>query len=423
MEIRQAAALSDHSEGFTTFGESQREKLDNKGGKTYMDKQELEDLVYNQVKRVYGDAAPGAKMPFSERGFTDPGIMAARGKTYREVFQVKDESLSDGGWDSFEKWFESVHSGRADERLKTLEEGSDPGYLVPEEFRAELWDMGLEDSIVRSRATVYPMKRNQLNVPAYGGYDHSAGVYGTITENWEDESGEKDETEPKFEKIGLVAKKLACFCKSSDELKEDSAIPFGEVVGKAFAGAISFYTDRRYLAGDGAGMPMGVINAPCTITETGEAGQTTLTILYENLVNMYAQLLPAAWKEAVWVCHNTCLPMLMTLSYPVGTAGSHIPVLKEESGKFYILGKELLVSEKVPPLGTAGCLGLYNFRYYIIGLRKEVRIESSIHAQFQEDITQWRAIIRTDGQPGPSSAVTLLDGSTEVSPFVILDGI
>lgn len=388
-----------------------------------MDRKELEDLVYNQVKRVYGGNAAGAKTPFSERATSDIGIAPATGKTYREVFQVKDESLSNGGFDSFEKWFECVHSGRSDERLKTLEEGSDPGYLVPEEFRAELWDLGLEDSIVRSRATTYPMVRNQLNVPGFDSYDHSAGVYGTVTETWEDESGQKDETEPKFEKLGLVAKKLTCFCKSSDELKEDSAIPFSQVIGTAFAGAISFYTDRTYLNGDGAGKCLGVIPSPCTITEAGETGQVTLTILYENIVNMYAQLLPAAWKEAVWVCHNTCLPQLMTMSYPVGTAGNHVPVLKEESGRFFILGKELLVSEKVPALGTAGCLGLYNFRYYIIGMRKEVRIESSIHAQFREDITQWRAIIRTDGQPGLSDAVTLLDGATEVSPFVILDGI
>jgi len=223
--------------------------------------------------------------------------------------------------------------------------------------------------------------------------------------------------------LGLVAHKLACFTKSSDELKSDSAIPFGQVIGKVFANAISFYTDRRYLAGTGAAMPLGVIGAPCTITEAGETSQVASTIVYENIVKMYAQLVPAGWKDAVWVCHNTCLPQLMLLSHPVGTAGSHVPVLKEESGRFFILGKELLVSEKVPALGTAGCLGLYSFKHYIIGIRDEVRLESSIHAQFREDITQWRAIVRTDGQPGLASVVTLLDGSTEVSPFVILDGI
>lgn len=387
---------------------------------TYND---LEDLIRKTV-----DKSVSKNKMLSGALYADPNtglVTGGVGLTYKQLFGKEDESLNDEGFESFEKWFECVHSGRSDSRLKTLEEGTgaDGGYLVPEQFRAELWDMGLEDSIVRKRATIYPMVRNQLNVPGYDDSDHSAGLFGTVTENWEAESGEKGETEPKFRTMGLVAKKLTCFTKSSDELKEDSAIPFSQVVGKAFAGAISFYADRRYLNGTGAGMPMGVINAACTITETGETGQAANSILYENLVQMYAQLLPAAWQGAVWVCHNTCLPQLMLLSYPVGTGGSHVPVLKEDSGKFYILGKELLVSEKVPALGTAGCLGLYNFKYYIIGMRKEVRIESSIHAQFREDITQWRAIIRTDGQPGLSDKVTLLDGSTEVSPFVILDGI
>jgi len=383
---------------------------------------QLEKLIKEKINQagVPNKMLTGALFaPFPGIGQLSGGV----GLTYKQLFHKEDESLSTDGFDNFEKWFEAVHSGKADQRLKTLTEGGDPGYLVPPEFRAQLWDMGLEDSIVRKRATVYPMKRNQLNVPAFDDEDHSTGLYGTVTENWEEEAGEKGETEPKFRKMGLNARKLSCFCKSSDELKEDSAIPFGQVIGKAFAGAIGFYTDLRYLVGNGAGKPLGAILGTCTITEAGESGQTTLTIVYENIVNMYAQLAPASWKNAVWVCHNTCLPQLMLLSFPVGTGGSHVPVLREDSGKFYILGKELLVSEKVPALGTAGCLGLYDFSKYIIGLREEVRIESSIHAQFREDITQWRAIVRTDGQPGLSAPVTLLDGSTEVSPFVILDGI
>jgi len=382
----------------------------------------LERLIKEKVNQVSGPnkmltGALYAPFPgFGSLGMTGP-------KTYKQLFGKEEEGLSNDGFENFEKWFEAVHSNKADQRLKTLTEGGDPGYLVPEEFRAQLWDMGLEDSIVRQRAMVYPMKRNQLGVPAFDDEDHSTGLYGTVTENWEEEAGEKGETEPKFRKMLLHARKLTCFCKSSDELKEDSAIPFGQVIGKAFAGAISFYTDLRYLAGNGAGKPLGAISAPCTITEAGESGQVTLTIVYENIVNMFAQLAPASWKNAVWVCHNTCLPQLMLLSFPVGTGGSHVPVLREDSGKFYILGKELLVSEKVPALGTAGCLGLYDFSKYIIGLREDVRIESSIHAQFREDITQWRAIVRTDGQPGLSAAITLVDGSTEVSPFVILDGI
>lgn len=383
---------------------------------------QLEKLIREKVAEagVPNKMLAGALYaPFPGLGQLSGGI----GLTYKQLFHKEDEGLSSDGFDSFEKWFEAVHSGKADERLKTLTEGGDPGYLVPEEFRAQLWDMGLEDSIVRKRATVYPMKRNQLNVPAFDDEDHSTGLYGSITEQWGAEAAQKDETEPKFRKLGLNARKLTCFTKSSDELKEDSAIPFGQVVGKAFAGAISFYTDRRYLTGTGAAQPLGVTLASCTLTVAKRTGQITLTIVYENIVDMFSSLAPACWKNAVWVCHNTCLPQLMLLSIPVGTGGSHVPVLKEDSGRFYILGKELLVSEKVPPLGTAGCLGLYDFSKYIIGLREDVRIESSIHAQFREDITQWRAIVRTDGQPGNSAPITLLDGTTEVSPFVILDGI
>ena len=145
----------------------------------------LEKLIKEKVRlesAVPNKMVSGALYaPFPGIGQLSGGV----GLTYKQLFHKEDETLNDDGFDSFEKWFECVHSGRSDSRLKTLEEGTgaDGGYLVPEMFRAELWDMGLEDSIVRSRATTYPMKTNQLNVSAYDDSDHSAGLFGTVTEN------------------------------------------------------------------------------------------------------------------------------------------------------------------------------------------------------------------------------------------------
>jgi len=124
--------------------------------------QQLEDLIKQKVNEagIPNKMLTGALYaPFPGFGALSGGI----GLTYKQLFHKEDEGLSNDGFDSFEKWFEAVHSNKADSRLKTLEEGSDPGYLVPPEFRVALWDLGLEDSISASRRIINPKLFKSFN--------------------------------------------------------------------------------------------------------------------------------------------------------------------------------------------------------------------------------------------------------------------
>ncbi len=63
---------------------------------------------------------------------------------------------------------------------------------------------------------------------------------------------------------------------------------------------------------------------------------------------------------------------------------------------------------------------LCDFSQYVCGLRSEMRIDLSQHLYFTTDEGAARLIERHDGQPLWDEALTLEDGSTEVSPFVTL---
>ena len=63
---------------------------------------------------------------------------------------------------------------------------------------------------------------------------------------------------------------------------------------------------------------------------------------------------------------------------------------------------------------------LADFSHYAVGIRKEMRLESSVHVAFQTDEIAHRCIVRVDGQPLWDEALTLEDGSTTVSPFIVL---
>jgi len=62
------------------------------------------------------------------------------------------------------------------------------------------------------------------------------------------------------------------------------------------------------------------------------------------------------------------------MTITIGTGGAQIPVFREESGKFTLLGKEVLFTEKCPALGAKGDLILADLSQYAIGMRKEIAL-------------------------------------------------
>ena len=174
------------------------------------------------------------------------------------------------------------------------------------------------------------------------------------------------------------------------------------------------------MSGTGAGQPLGILNADCTVVVSKEGGQNADTIVYENLTNMMARMFPGSFSNSVWVAHITTIPQLLSLSLSVGTGGSAVPVLNESNGTFTMLTRPVLFTEKVPTLGSQGDIGLYDFSQYVVGLRNEMRFDTSIHVHFTTDELLSRIIERHDGMPLWNEALTLADGSTTVSPFVVL---
>jgi HK97 family phage major capsid protein len=83
-----------------------------------------------------------------------------------------------------------------------------------------------------------------------------------------------------------------------------------------------------------------------------------------------------------------------------------------------ILGRPVLVSEKVPKLGDAGDINFVDFGFYLIGDRQAMTARSSEHFKFKDDMTAYRIIERVDGRPWLQSAITPKNGGPTLSPFV-----
>ncbi|MBA7528328.1 hypothetical protein ES705_20511 [subsurface metagenome] len=352
------------------------------------------------------------------------------GKSYKALYGIsKDTELSNGGFDSLNDFLMAVNNrGVApDRRLsKDLEEGvgSAGGFLLAELFEESLMDLNLSSEIIRPRCKVYGIPRakgNSISIPAYEDTTHATGIAG-VRAYWTAEKASLTESTPTLRKIFMSVEKLTCLCDSSNELISDSFIPISEMVGYLFKAVIGYKFDEVSIGGTGAGQPLGFRNSPAVITIAKENGQDADTIIYENLVNMFSRLPVNSYlkKNTIWISSVSNIPELMKIGIKLGTAGVHIPVFKEETGKYYMLGKECLFSEHASLLGEEGNLMLVDLSQYALAIKAGIRIESSIHDKFTTDMSTFRAVIRFDGTPLINSALTLADGSTTVSPYIQL---
>ena len=92
-----------------------------------------------------------------------------------------------------------------------------------------------------------------------------------------------------------------------------------------------------------------------------------------------------------------------------------------KSPNWSLLGRPVFPTEKVPALGTKGDLMLLDPSFYVVGDRMQIEIAASEHVNFLKNQMTWRVVERVDGQPWLDKPVTLQDGVTQVSPFVVLN--
>jgi HK97 family phage major capsid protein len=295
---------------------------------------------------------------------------------------------------------------------------SEGGFAVPTEYERQIYAIALENQIVMPLAYVQPMSSLELVVPAMEVGDHTDSMYGGFIAYYVEEAGSLTKTKPKLRSVNLKAKKLTGLIRMSNEFIADS--PNGkDKVMEVSGNGLGWYRDKSFLKGSGAGQPLGVLNANCLIKIEKETSQDANTIMYENLTKIVSRLYSGSFQRSVWVCHQTTIPQLLQLSIPVGTGGSHYPVLKENNGNFSMLTRPVIFTEKTEVLGDEGDILLADFSQYIIGLRDGLRMDVSPHVYFESDESLGRLIERHDGQPLWSKPLKLQDGTT-VSPFVTL---
>ena len=303
---------------------------------------------------------------------------------------------------------------------------SDGGFLVQQDFSNELlgamFDTGkLAELCNRIRISG---NANGIKLPMLDETSRVSGSrLGSVVSYYVAEAGTITASKPKFRMLELDLKKLTGLCYATDELLADASV-LESVIRQSFASEFGFRIDDGIINGSGAGQPLGILNGGGLVTVDKQGGQAGSTVILENVIDMWARLLPGSQENAVWLCNTNVLPQLYQMSLAVGTGGA--PVFLPGGGASdapyaSLFGRPLIPIEQCQTLGTAGDLILGDFQNgYVIADKGGIQTDMSIHVQFLADESVFRFIYRWDGSPTLASSITPYKGSDDLGHFVAL---
>lgn len=317
------------------------------------------------------------------------------------------------------------HDSRLDALAKTaMASGTDSlgGFTVPEQFSNQIVTAAMEGAIVRPLCrNIVPMSSDKLTIPVVVESDRSSSMFGgiTITNIAEATDQGGSTVAPVLGQLGLVAHDTECLAFVSNRLEAD-AERFGSYMQALFASAMRFYEDKNYIWGTGVGEPLGIMNAPGTlsIARTTNGGAPVVA----DIAKMASRLFPGALKTAAWLASQNVLADWAADA----TSGANAYGVIDLSS-MTILGRPIVVSEKASASGVAGDIILADFaggyaigdRGFEISTSREVNYSSGTNGWLKNE-TCWRFIIRGAGSPVLSAAVTPYKGGETLSHFVVL---
>lgn len=386
---------------------------------------ELQAEVQRSIAAYIKDQREKGYSPVDLRGDLNggPKTSAARNAQYNKaaVGAQLDGGYSHIGEVANDVWRfrtdKDVSNKEAFEKARTLSANyseNDPssgGFLVPEEVRSNLMQMMLERSIVRQYATVITMGSLTTKIPFVDATTNVGSVFGGMVFYWIGESQSITPTSARFGNVKLEANKLVGGARVPNELWAD-APALGTWLDQSAPMGMAFYEDNSFINGNGVDQPLGVLKSSALVRHD----QAGTTLAAADLYGMYARMLPSSLGSAVWQVSQTKLPELFALS--TGTGGVPLGVVNiANTPVMTILGRPIVVTEKVPATGSNDSISFVDWTYYLIGDRQAMSVDYSEHSRFMNDETELRLIERVDGRPWVQSPIQPLNGDT-LSPYV-----
>lgn len=276
-------------------------------GMPQMSMKDFEETIKGVIEKTVKAMTPADKKHFMLPGIGDNPQMAddvtpqgkfAKTRKFLNALVRKDVQV--------------LHSMQQAEGVKALSEGSTTagGFLVPEEFKAEIIRLAPLYGVIRRNCRIIPMAYDTLNIPAAGSTDQSA--------SWTNESAQITNTEPNFRQLTLTINKLAAIDSFSNELLADANVGVVEYLAMLIAEQFGKAEDQQGFNGTGSPF-VGVLGATGVPSSTHAGGAVALS--YQDLIRATGALWTNALDNAKFYFHRSVVANVRGL---ITTAGAPI---------------------------------------------------------------------------------------------------
>ncbi len=273
-----------------------------------MSKKELADLV-GEV------AAEAAKKAVAEK--TEEITSAAAKKFGGAGYKGSASEMSDAEFKGLEKkekmasFIKAVyHKDRAALGMfKAMTEGTDSagGFVVPEEFAAEVNRVVEDFGLVPKFARKFPMRSDVMNVPR---------LSATVAVYYPGEATAGTASQPTFERVVLTAKTIVGLTPFSNELLADANVSVVDLLVELFAEAIAGELDNQGFTGSGS--PFTGIFGDSDVTKVyiganATGGDTSFDdVTLDDTRNLISGVKPWSLQGAAFYMHRTVWAFLQT---------------------------------------------------------------------------------------------------------------
>ena len=267
--------------------------------------------------------------------------------------------------------------------VKALSEGTDSqgGYLVPEEFRAEVVREQLDFGVMRRIARVFPMNTDTLDIPTLAA---RPAAY------WTSENATLSTSSAEFGQVTLSPSTLVARLPVSRQLAADSAINVVSFITELFAQEITRAEDKAFFTGSGTGRPKGINQETLKTVAAGGL------LNFDDLISLYYKLQARhrSSRNAAFVCTRRVLELLRKV---------------KDSNNQYIWQASVQVGQPDRVLGipvleqndlSEDQIYFGDWAYYFIGDREQLSVETSTEGgtAWERHRLEIKAATRVDGK-------------------------
>ncbi|MCU7497212.1 MAG: phage major capsid protein [Ignavibacteria bacterium] len=212
--------------------------------------------------------------------------------------QEEQEQLKTGKKERFLQLLCYMHNKQYEPILQqALSDGvaSDGGYLVPEEVASDILHFVNDYGVLRRYGSYFDMSRvksDSLHIPR---------LLSDISVSWINEKGVIASSEPSFEDVNLILKKVAAISTVTEELLSDCLIVLYDFLMERYGERIAFAEDQQGFAGSGAPFT-GLLHASGVNAVTLK-GASISSLGYDDLVDMQSCLSTAKLRGSRWFAH------------------------------------------------------------------------------------------------------------------------